>query len=285
MPKFQDLTNRQFNRWTVLERDRSKTKGTYWLCQCNCENKTIKSVIASDLKNGKNMSCGCLHKEIHTRHGMANSRLYKTFIDMKSRCLNSIHKSFHNYGGRGVKVCNEWLDHNHGFNNFYNWAIRNGYEDNLSIDRIDVNGNYEPSNCRWVTMQIQQNNKRNSRYICINDVMKTASQWEKEFGLTVGCVTRRLKKGWKEDDLLIPTSNLNRSKNTKSGIRGISSSKNGKWQVRYYESVVGKPINIGEYRSLDDAKFAQDYFGLHKVKLKEEEVRRQLKLGAARFNN
>ena len=110
---------------------------------------------------------------------------------MKERCYNPNNKNFQHYGGRGITVCNEW----HNFLLFYNWAMTNGYSDNLTIDRIDVNGNYEPSNCRWVTMSEQANNKRNNRLLTYNGKTQTMTQWANEMKTRDTTIFGRLKRG------------------------------------------------------------------------------------------
>ena len=160
MGKFIDLTGQKFGRLTVIERaDNTKQGQAKWLCQCDCGRKTV--VMGKSLRNGNTKSCGCLQKETigykRTIHGQTNTRFYRIWCGMKSRCYNKKNPHFHLYGGRGIKVCNEWLK---DFQTFYDWAIANGYADNLTLDRINVNGNYEPSNCRWITRKEQNNNKR-----------------------------------------------------------------------------------------------------------------------------
>lgn len=160
-----DLTGQKFGRLQVIRKSdeniQKKSDFIMWYCKCDCGN--YKDVRSQDLRNGKTQSCGCLHKEIISTHGLSRGkldRLYQIWVDMRSRCNNSKLKCYHNYGGRGIKVCNEW----NNYKNFYEWSMDNGYDENLTIDRINVDGNYEPSNCKWSTKLEQENNKRNNRY-------------------------------------------------------------------------------------------------------------------------
>lgn len=163
MANGKDLTGMRFGYLTVLSKDESlKYKHqthTTWLCLCDCGNTTI--VRGYCLRNGHTQSCGCLGREKRlksaTKHGQSETRLYAIWHAMKQRCFNPNHKNYVDYGGRGIKVCEEWKN---DFQAFYDWAMANGYEESLSIDRINNDGNYEPQNCRWVTMKEQCNNRR-----------------------------------------------------------------------------------------------------------------------------
>lgn len=196
MRKVKDLTGKKFGRLTVIKRvENNKFGQLQWLCKCECGN--IKKIRGGHLKSGAIKSCGCLNKELTSKrtktHGMRNSRIYRIWIHIRNRCYYENYIQYNLYGGRGIKVCEEWKEN---FGSFYNWAINNGYSNDLTIDRIDVNGDYEPSNCRWVTQKVQANNKRNNHYIEYKNETKTISQWEDVLKIPKGTISRRLYRGW-----------------------------------------------------------------------------------------
>lgn len=135
------------------------------------------------------------------KHGLSNTRLHAIWRHMQTRCMNKNSSDFEGYGGRGIKICDEWLGKD-GFMHFYNWAITNGYAEDLSIDRINNDGDYEPSNCRWVTNEIQQRNKRNNVYLTYGGKTMTCAEWSRELGLYVGTVNNRLHKGYTTEECL-----------------------------------------------------------------------------------
>jgi len=159
-----NLIGQRFGRLEVLEgAGTDRYQKTIWLCQCDCGNTKI--ILGANLKSGNTTSCGCYHKEStiarSVTHNLHHTRLYKVWCDMKKRCDNPRNKSYKYYGGRGICVCDEWKE----FESFNRWAFDNGYDENAprwecTIDRIDNDSNYEPLNCRWVTMEVQNNNKR-----------------------------------------------------------------------------------------------------------------------------
>lgn len=158
-----DLTNRRFGRLLVIGRTDKPKKGRYlWVCKCDCGN--ITEVQGSSLLQNLTKSCGCLRKEVckttHTKHGEHGTRLYTIWQDMLLRCNYPKAAGYKNYGGRGISVCQEWSK---DYISFRDWALVNGYKENLTIDRINNDGNYEPSNCRWATYKEQNNNSRNCK--------------------------------------------------------------------------------------------------------------------------
>lgn len=163
-----------------------------WLCVCDCGNTVIGTV--GKLKDGRRRSCGkCKFRYDHKIHGGYKTRLWRIWDGMKARCNNSNAPNFKNYGGRGIKVCKEWLT---SFDSFREWAFSNGYANNLTIDRINNDQGYNPTNCRWVSLKAQANNKRTNHLLTYNGESKTISQWSESTGLSWNCIKKRIDAGW-----------------------------------------------------------------------------------------
>lgn len=192
-----DLTGQKFGRLTVIGLDESRqTRKTYWICQCECGG--IKSARSDSLLCGAIKSCGCLHNETAARnvaknhtHKQSGTRLYHIWQDMKKRCFNSNDTHYHRYGGRGITVCEEWANN---FEAFYKWALDNGYSEGLTIDRINNDGNYEPSNCKWSTLQEQSNNKSTNIKLTIGNASKTLAEWCRIFEVDYSTVSSRYQR-------------------------------------------------------------------------------------------
>ena len=197
MGKIVDIKGKKFNRLTVLE----YVGNSKWLCKCACGKETI--VLGADIRSGHTKSCGCYNSEQaklrNSTHNKTKTRLYETWEHIKRRCYSITCNDYKNYGSRGIKVCDEWRN---DFMAFYNWAIQNGYDDNLTIDRIDNNGNYEPSNCRWVDRYIQANNTRRNHYYIVNGEKLTISEIARKYNMNYNTLNNRLWHGMSIEDAL-----------------------------------------------------------------------------------
>ncbi|MEK5272553.1 hypothetical protein NSR00_17730 [Aeribacillus sp. FSL K6-8394] len=197
-----DITGKKFGRLTVIEYTYTKGKIAYWRCLCECGNETI--VMGANLRHGKTKSCGCIHKKIRSnlsfKHGQADTRLFKIWSNMKDRCENPHNKRYDRYGGRGIKVCDEW----HEFKNFYDWAINNGYNDQLTIERKDINKNYEPDNCEWIPQSKQAKNRSSNIKVTIDGETKILMDWSRKTGINYGTLKGRYKRGDRGKRLIRP---------------------------------------------------------------------------------
>ena len=198
-----ELIGKKFNSLTIKERvyetkSGKKTNKRYFRCVCDCGNETI--VFLHDLKSGGTKTCGCSKVKKFKTHGMSDTRIYGIWTDMKQRCLNKNSVAYKWYGGCGVTICDEWKN---DFMNFYNWAINNGYKEDLTLDRIDSKGNYEPENCRWADSYTQLNNTSRNHYVTIDGETRTISQWARFIGCKPMAIHRRIMKGISDVDAVI----------------------------------------------------------------------------------
>ena len=185
------------SRIKVLYNAGKDKHGAYmWMCKCLCGSDRIWKVSGGNLRSGHVISCGCLQKEImskvKTRHGDSHkNRLYTIWCGMKSRCFNKNNSAYMNYGGRGISMCEEWIE---SYADFKNWAINNGYNDSLTIERINVDGNYEPNNCKWATWKEQGNNTRRNDFIEYNGEKHTITEWAEKIGVLPSTLWARINK-------------------------------------------------------------------------------------------
>lgn len=196
MIKVNDLTGQRFERLTVIERDcNDRGNGAYWICKCDCGNYNV--VRGAELRNGHTKSCGCQKNENTSSrmrtHGMRKTRLYNTWQCIRARCYNEKIRNFRHYGGKGIAVCDEWRN---SFESFRDWAMANGYNDSLTIDRIDVDGDYCPENCRWVDMVVQENNTSRNHYLTYKNETRSMADWARIKGLNYHTLRHRISLGW-----------------------------------------------------------------------------------------
>lgn len=206
-------TGQKFGRLTVVKlahtkkyihKSGIKEVQEFYLCKCDCGNETV--VRKNMLKNGYTLSCGCLNREKarlsgldKKTHGFSKLRIYRIWSKIKLRCYNKNDDFHYNlYGKCGITVCDEWKN---DFMAFYNWAMANGYNDNLTIDRIDVNGNYGPANCRWATIKEQCNNRRNTIIVKYNGLSKSLTEWAEYLNISYSTLRKRFHRGISLDKL------------------------------------------------------------------------------------
>lgn len=189
-------------KMTVLEfAGKAKNGATLVRCKCDCGNE--RTVRLYNLISGATKSCGCLAKEILIQRNKSNkygsthlrsrTRIYRIWCDIKQRCYNKKQIVYKWYGARGISMCDKWRN---SFQDFYGWALQNGYNEQLTIDRIDANGNYEPSNCRWATSREQSRNKSSNIYVTINGETKVLKDWCYVYGISYATVQGRIRDGW-----------------------------------------------------------------------------------------
>ena len=181
MSRVKDITGQRFGRLQVVKIvGKDKRHNLLYECICDCGNTTVTN--GTLLRAGKTRSCGCLAKNNfdRTTHGLSHTPLYGVWRTMKTRCYDRNSNHYKNYGARGIVICDEWKNN---FKAFYDWSMANGYAKGLTIDRMNVDGNYEPENCRWVTQREQCNNKTTNRYITYKGQTKTIHEFADEYGI------------------------------------------------------------------------------------------------------
>ena len=198
--KMKNRVGEKYGRLTVIKFDREENNEYYWICKCDCGNEIIKKSTSFGKRGAK--SCGCLFKETRASrvHGLVGTRIYKTWQNMKSRCNNPNASKYYLYGGKGIKVCKEW---EHDVKAFYDWAIVNGYRDDLTIDRIDPNKDYEPSNCRWATYKEQNSHLSGNAGKVFTEVLieyngerMNLTEWANKLGMNPKTLHARYERGW-----------------------------------------------------------------------------------------
>ena len=189
-----NLTNKRFGEWSVMSFvGRNKYRQPIWKCRCSCG--TVREIPESNLTRKASTNCGCLKSKNQRKraykHGKVNTPLYRSWANMLQRCNNPKNPRFKDYGGRGVAVCEEWKD----FTNFAKWANQNGYIEGLTIERVDVDGDYSPENCKWVPLREQSLNKRTTLYVTFNNEKKSLKEWAERFNISYGSLKKRLYQG------------------------------------------------------------------------------------------
>lgn len=217
MPNFKDLTGQRFGRLVVIGVREKRTSGNreryYWDCICDCGNHQI--VRTDCLTKGLVQSCGCLKAEQdeinlreNHRHKLSGTRLYQEWVSMKRRCFNPNDKRYADYGGRGITVCEEWTAVP---DQFFDWSLKNGYDDNLTIDRIENDGNYAPDNCRWVDRKTQSRNRRSNVRVQYEGKEITLIELSEKTGISYNCLSYRYKAGDRGSRLVRPVRKFKKS--------------------------------------------------------------------------
>ena len=189
-----NLEGLRFGRWLVLQEAGGKftKKGRfvpYCLCRCDCG--TLKHVCSWNLATGKTISCGCYGNSFHIKHGKSRNNIYRIWFGIKERCLNKKRHEYYYYGGRGITICDEWLN----FENFYR-DMGERPSENHSVDRVDNSKGYCKENCRWATKKEQMNNTRKSKIVEYKGVSKTIAEWEDHLSIRKGTLRTRINRGW-----------------------------------------------------------------------------------------
>lgn len=225
------IIGKKFGHLTVVRKtDEIKNKGVVWECKCDCGNPQILKRTTGELNAGRRLSCGCANKGEAWNNGV-RERLYVIWCDMIDRCYNKNSPSYKRYGGRGIIICGEWR---HNYKAFKTWALSHGYLDTLTIDRINNDGIYEPSNCRWADVYTQARNKSSNRFLEYNGERKTLAEWANQTGLKYSTLSERLKRGWSVKDAIERPLDVCKSRARKPATEFI----NVKWHFDEHGNVV-----------------------------------------------
>lgn len=185
-----NLSGRRFGRLTaVSQTGRDKWRNVLWLCQCDCGKKI--TTISASLQGHRTTSCGCYQRAVNYKHGMSGTREHYTWRGIIDRCNNKKNSQYHLYGGRGIFVCDRWLE---SFNNFF--ADMGEKPVGYTIERIDNNGPYAPENCCWATPTQQARNTRQNHFITCNGETLCLREWTLRLGVSISTIHYRLKRGW-----------------------------------------------------------------------------------------
>ena len=212
---YEEMIGKQYGNWTVISYSHFKER-TYFcntrkkmrnskehFLKVKCKCGVVRTVRPQPLKSGKSKGCGCEGNHTKTQfkstHGKTNTRLYRIFLNMKERCYDEKSKDFKRYGSRGIKICDEWLN---DFEAFYDWSMSNGYKNNLSIDRINNDGDYHPKNCRWADGRVQSNNRRSSVFLEYKEKRLTVTEWARLLNVKADTLHRRKRNGWTDEEII-----------------------------------------------------------------------------------
>lgn len=214
-----DITGQRFGKLIAIERHHKDTrKRWYWLCKCDCGGTLISKV--APLRSGNTKSCGCLKVEVAIQrnkdnaiHNLSKHPAYNIHSGMMDRCYNPKQNQYKNYGGRGISVCDDWKD----ITTFCNWMTDNNYIKGLSIERIDNNGNYEPSNCVLIPVENQPKNRRSNHSISYNGNSNTVAEWSRITGINMYTLFDRLYRGWTDEEIVATPVGVSRKKYFKKG--------------------------------------------------------------------
>lgn len=200
MKNYEELIGKKINMLTIIKINKNTNKQGRRTCVCLCDCGKIREDIEIQVLIRKNpqKSCGCIRANSRKSHGMSRTSLHRVWTNLKARCKNENQPQYKDYGGRGIKYFKEWEQ----FEPFMDWAFKNGYEEGLTLDRIDNNGNYEPSNCRWVTQKKQANNTRKTIFLTHEEVTLSTKEWESLVNISSRMLRKRKKDGWKDVQIL-----------------------------------------------------------------------------------